>query len=200
MKMPHDFISLPKRKLKPLKRFYKIKIKEQASRIYYAHSPFSSVGIRKHFSFICIYTKRYLKMLRLQNQILKNSRIKIAVPLSLLIRMHHDVWQFWCFSEVENLHSASILFHHRERDQRIQTINSYFLPYECNSRTVRMLDSPCSVNAAAYSSLQLWGSRVNLHWELLPKDDVTWCAEVSASMCSVCMYLTEEGKDSERSY
>lgn len=134
-------------------------------------------------------------MLKLQNQVLKNSRIKTAVPLSLLIHIHHDIWQFSCFSEVETLHSDSILFHHREKDQSIQTIltsylmnaipgqsgcwNPLILLYVIFHAQPMLLHTPiCSFGV------------VNLHWELLPKNDVTWCAELSASMCSVCMYLT----------
>lgn len=114
----------------------------------------------------------------------------------MLIHIHHNIWQFWCFSEVENLHSASILFHHRERDQSIQTILTSYLmnaipgqsgcwnPLILLYVTLSMLSPCCCI------PLQFWGSKSSLR--VITQE---WCNLVCWALCQhvLCLHVFNIG-------
>lgn len=104
---------------------------------------FLLLEIYKSFLFMFTCTERCKKMLRLQNQILKNYKILVLKLLSLctyacgnsdafqMLRIFTVVWYY---------------FVTEKRNKVVKFVNSYYLPYEHSPMTVRVLGFLSSVS------------------------------------------------------
>lgn len=111
---------------------------------------FLLLEIHKSFLFMFTCTERCKKMLRLQNQILKNYKILVLKLLSLctyacgnsdafqMLRIFTVVWYY---------------FVTEKRNKVVKFVNSYYLPYEHSPMTVRVLGFLNSVSCISLTML-----------------------------------------------